>query len=54
MSKRLLLLVTALVAAVLIGLTFCYKDHSPSVEDHPSPAFAMYVNAYTSGIISSE
>lgn len=54
MSKRLLLLVTALVAAVLIGLTLHFKDHSPSVEDHPSPAFAMYVNAYTSGIISSE
>lgn len=55
MSKRLLLLVTALVAVVLIGLTLHFKDHSPSsTEEHPSPAFALYVNAYTSGIISSE
>jgi alpha-2-macroglobulin len=54
MSKRLLLLITALVAAVLIALTLIFKDHGNQSEERPSPAFAMYINAFTSGIISSE
>ena len=55
MSKRLLLIVTALVAAVLIFLTYFFKhrDHS-SLPEQPSPAFGMYVNAFTSGMISNE
>ncbi|HET6227162.1 MAG TPA: MG2 domain-containing protein [Bacteroidia bacterium] len=54
MSKRLLLLITALVAAVLISLTLIFKNHGNQSEERPSPAFAMYINAFTSGIISSE
>ena len=55
MSKRLLLVVTALVAVVLIGLTLIFKSHDhASSPEQPSPAFGMYVNAFTSGMISSE
>ncbi|HSH67499.1 MAG TPA: hypothetical protein VLB84_17275, partial [Bacteroidia bacterium] len=54
MSKRLLLIVTIVVTALLIGLTLYFKNHSTTSEQHPSPAFALYINAYTSGIISSE
>lgn len=54
MSKRLLLIVTTVVTALLIGLTLYFKNHSTTSEQHPSPAFALYINAYTSGIISSE
>jgi uncharacterized protein YfaS (alpha-2-macroglobulin family) len=54
MSKRLLFLVVALVSVLLIGFTFFYKNHSSSTEEHTNPAFALYINAYTSGMISSE
>lgn len=55
MSKRFLLILTAVVTAVLVGLMLHFKDHvaSPSGE-RPSPAFALYINAYTSGMISRE
>jgi uncharacterized protein YfaS (alpha-2-macroglobulin family) len=55
MSKRFLLLLTAAVAVILISLTLLFKDHGPaSSEEHPNPAFALYINAYTSGMISRE
>jgi uncharacterized protein YfaS (alpha-2-macroglobulin family) len=54
MSKRLLLLFTALVTLLLIGFTFFYKSHSSSTAEQTNPAFALYINAYTSGMISSE
>ena len=55
MSNRLLLILTAAVAVVLAGLMLHFKDHGhASQEERPDPAFALYINAYTSGIISRE
>jgi uncharacterized protein YfaS (alpha-2-macroglobulin family) len=54
MSKRLLFLIAALVSVLLIGFKLFYKSHSSSTEEHTNPAFALYINAYTSGMISSE
>jgi len=54
MSKRLLLFITAAVVATLIFLTWFSKNKSTSSENKESIAFSAYVNAYTSGIISSE
>ena len=55
MSKRLLLLSAGLVAAALIGLTLFGKMKSnSSSEEKENPAFASYISAYTSGIISTE
>lgn len=54
MSNRLLLFITALVAAFLIGCMFFYKKHSITTGAHTNPAFGLYINAYTSGVISRE
>lgn len=54
MSKRLLLIVSGLVAAIIIGLTLFYKKGSHSTENKENPAFSAYISAYTSGIISNE
>ncbi len=53
MSKRMLLFIASFVAVALIGLSVL-KKHSPSSENKVNPAFGSYINAYTSGIISSE
>ncbi|MDP1744265.1 MAG: hypothetical protein Q8L90_01735, partial [Bacteroidota bacterium] len=53
MSKRLLLFIVAIVAAVLIFLML-YKSKPSSSESKENAAFSSYINAFTSGIISSE
>ncbi len=53
MSKRLLLFIVAIVAAVLIFLML-YKSKTSSSENKENSAFSSYINAFTSGIISSE
>ncbi|MES2592751.1 MAG: MG2 domain-containing protein [Bacteroidota bacterium] len=53
MSKRLLLLIVALVAAVLVLLTL-FKHKSDTGDIKENAAFSAYINAYTSGIISNE
>ena len=54
MSKRLLLIIAGFVVASLLGLTLYTKMHHSSHEEKTNPAFSAYINAYTSGIISSE
>ena len=54
MSKRLLLFIAGLVVASLLALTLFTKMHHSSHEEKTNPAFSAYINAYTSGIISSE
>ena len=53
MSKRILLLITLLVVGVLVLLTVFKKQHSGQIDSKENPAFSAYINAYTSGIISS-
>lgn len=53
MSKRTLLFIVALVAAVMVFLTVFYKSTSSS-DKKENAAFSAYISAYTSGIISSE
>ncbi len=54
MSKRLLLLITGLVIAILLCFTFLSKKTHSAEETKENAAFSAYINAYTSGIISSE
>ncbi len=54
MSKRLLLFITAIVAASLILLTFFSSRKSSASHNKENAAFSAYINAFTSGIISSE
>lgn len=53
MSKRLLLFIIAFVAALITALTLLNKNSSPSKKTE-NAAFISYINAYTSGIISTE
>ena len=52
MSKRLLLFIIAFVAALITALTLLNKNSSPSKKTE-NAAFISYINAYTSGIIST-
>jgi uncharacterized protein YfaS (alpha-2-macroglobulin family) len=54
MSKRLLLFLAALVSGALIALSVYSKMNRHSGSESGDPAFAEYISAYTSGIISSE
>ncbi len=54
MSKRLLLIITGLVIAVLVSLSVFSKMHSSHTDEKENPAFSAYISAYTSGIISKE
>ncbi|MEO6903533.1 MAG: Ig-like domain-containing protein, partial [Bacteroidia bacterium] len=54
MSKRLLLIISILVAVILIVFTLFFKKGKNVSETKQNAAFATYINAYTSGIISSE
>jgi uncharacterized protein YfaS (alpha-2-macroglobulin family) len=52
MSKRFLLFSSLLVIAVLVFFTV-FKHSSHEGDTKENPAFSAYINAYTSGIISS-
>ena len=54
MSKRLLLSIATAVAAILIFISLYCKFKSTSSENKEDVAFRAYINACTSGIISSE
>ncbi len=54
MSKRLILIIVGLCVSALIAFSVFSKMHSSSSEEKVNPAFGAYINAYTSGIISSE
>ncbi len=54
MSKRILLFIAAFVAAAFVFFTLFFKNKSASSENKENAAFSAYINAYTSGIISSE
>ncbi len=54
MSKRFLLLVAGLTAAIVLSLTFLKHNAKSSTGDRVNPAFGAYISAYTSGTISDE
>ena len=54
MSKRLILLIVGLVVLTMIGFSVFFKTQNRTVETKENPAFTAYINAYTSGIISTE
>lgn len=54
MSKKFLLLTATIVIAALVFLSWFFKNKSEQKDEKENPAFAAYINAYTSGIISSE
>ncbi|HXC04174.1 MAG TPA: hypothetical protein VNZ86_05435, partial [Bacteroidia bacterium] len=54
MSKRLLLILCALTALIIVSLTV-FKHHPKNgLDEKVNPAFGAYISAYTSGIISNE
>ncbi len=55
MSKRLLLITSAIVVAILAFLTLFKNQHKSDLsETKENPAFSAYINAYSSGIISNQ
>ncbi|MFY9308156.1 MAG: MG2 domain-containing protein [Bacteroidia bacterium] len=53
MSKRFLLITSLVVIGILSALTIL-KHKSGHTDEKENPAFSAYINAYTSGIISSQ
>ncbi len=54
MSKRLLIIIAALTAAIILSLSIFKHTAKGHMQDKVNPAFGAYIAAYTSGIISNE
>jgi len=54
MSKRALLFLSGIVAALIIGITLLSTEKKAIGSTPVNPAFSGYISAYTSGIISNE
>jgi len=55
MSKRLLLITSGMVAILMAVTLWIFNSHSSKASDvEVDPAFAQYISAYTSGVISNQ
>jgi len=54
MSKRMLIITAALVAAAVLSITIFKFESKGKVDEKINPAFSGYISAFTSGIISNQ